>query len=280
MKRACRRGDQSVIEDRTSDLDYNVADIKTEVVDPNYYKSMPNISDVCVKTEPEDRDHWDNSVMQKSYTEGQSATDTFANIKNDNNKSEGTLPAPVPVKVIQNFHSVLQTAQTANVEQTMQAHTVEQTPMAVKISSTSVSTDSVQGVTKAHTVYSGNSEVVAPNTPVQLISGIQPTVLLHNPNSNVFQLVNAVPGSTQLPGAVQLVNMDQSSLQLLNTNQNVEQFPTAMLNAEQYFQTMALNQNVAVPPVLAAPATQTVPVVEHALQRTKLPHILPKERKK
>ena len=59
----------------------------------------------------------------------------------------------------------------------MQARTVEQTPMAVTISSTSVS-KSVQDITKAHTVHSGNSEVVTPNTPVQLISGIQPTVLL------------------------------------------------------------------------------------------------------
>ena len=279
VSEAClQASDQSVIEDRTSDLDYNVAEIKTEVVDPDYYTNVQNISDVRVKTEPEDIDHGDNSVMQKSYMEGQSASDTFANIKTEENKSEDTLPAPVPVNVVQNFHSVLQTAQTANVEQTMQTGTAEQTPMAVKISLTSVST-SVQDITKAHTVHSGNSEVVAPNTPVHLISGIQPTVLLRNPNSNVFQLVNAFPGSSQHPGAVQLVNTIQPSLQLLNANQNVVQFPTAMPNTGQYFPTMALNQNMAVPPVLAAPAAQTSPIVEHALQKTKLPHILPKERK-
>ena len=287
--------EQSVTEDRTSeDLDDNGAEIKTEVVDPDYYTSVPNISDVRVKTEPEEMDFGDDSVMKKSYTEEESATDPFFNIKTEKSESQETLPAPVPVKVVPNFHSVLQTTQTSNVEQTTQALTVEQTPVAVKMSSTSfskrfsnakttksrtsfvntVSTESVQEITKAQTAHSGNSEVVASNPPVQLISGIQPTVLLRNSNSNVFQLVNAIPGSSQHPGAVQLVNTGQSSL--LNTNQYVVQFPTAMPNTGQYFPTMALNQNMAVQPVLTAPATQTAPIVEHALQRAKLPHILPK----
>ena len=262
--------DKSVTEDKTSeDLDYNVAEIKTEVVDPDYYTSVPNISDV-VKTEPEDMDYGDDSVMQKSYTEEKSATDPFAFA--NKSESEGTFPAPVPVKVVPNFHSVLQTTQTSNVEQMTHSRTVEQTPMAVNISSTSVS-KSVQDITKAQTVHSGNSEVVASSTPVQLISGIQPTVLLRNQNSNVFQRVNAMTGSG---GVVQLVNTGQSSL--LHTNQYVVQFPTAMPNTGQYFQTTAINQNVAVQPALAAPATQTTPLVEHPPQGA-IPFILPKERK-
>ena len=285
---------QSVSEDRISeDLDNNEAEVKTEVVDPDYYMSVPNISDVRVKTEPEEMDYGDDSVMQKSYTEEESAIDPYFNIKTEKSESQETLPAPVPVKVVPNFHSVLQTTQTSSVEQTMQARTVEQTPTAVNISSTSlskplinakttksrtsfvntVSTKSVQEINTAQTTHLGNNEVVASNPPVQLISGIQPTVLLRNPNSNVFQLVNAIPGSAQHPGAVQLVNTGQS---LLNTNQNVVQFPAAMPNTGQYFPTMAFNQNMAVPSVLAAPAAQMAPAVERPLQRAKLPHILPK----
>ena len=306
---------QSVVEDSTSDdLDYNVADIKTEVDDPDYNTSVPNISDVDVKTEPEEMDYGDDGVMKKSYSEEERAAYPFvANIKTEKSESEETLPAPVPVKVVQNFHSLLQTTQ--SVEQTTQPCTVEQTPVATKISTsvsksssgakkskpratvlntvsnksaqkttkpqTAHSVDSGKKTTKASTVHSGDSEnitkvlnapVVASNPPVQLISGIQPTVLFGNPNQNVVQLLNAIPGGAQLPGGMQFVNTIQPSLQLLNANQNVVQFPTAMPNTGHYFPTMALNQKIAVPPVLAAPAA---PVVEHPLIRTKLANRLP-----
>ena len=259
-----KASDHSVIEERTSeDLDYDVAEIKTEVEDPDYYTSVPNISDADVKTEPEEMDYRDDGVMQKSHREEESATVPFvANVKTEDSESEETFPSPVPVKVVQNFHSML-----------------KQTLVPVKISSTSdskatgnakkskhgasvvntFSAESIQKTTKASTVHSANNEnritilntsVVASNPPVQLISGTQP-VSVGNPNLNCFRFVklNAIPGAAQCPGVVKLVNSIQPSVQLLETNQKVVLFPTAVPYKGKY-------QNVTVLPALDAPASQ------------------------